>query len=397
MANNLTDLLQQTTRDRYLIEYVTLSDDELRQIVLDNAKKAISLPSTASSLTALAEINGESQACNMILESRAKKRAAIKEGKENWNKQLQERKEEAILSLPAASSSRGQLITAILEDQDGCTAEEIADFCEELSDLPEEEMQALLKELTKEGVIYPLDGRYHLLDICTETLYPEDPVKWGREKYFKSCEALGKSAEDVGKISCILYFLDSCDSDDKKIKPFSAEEISDEIETWREYDWFEPEEHGGSFTKADMDDCIGRCGSYLMDMQAMGILDRAYFENTPFFYYHLCGTKAPNPYVRSIRNRHITEEGKGMTLTRRENLGFKDCIIEAMQGSEEAMTIEEIRDTTPEISGLSNQRVSALVRNLVSDGLLVREERKRKAYYSLSPAAREQLETPSAQ
>jgi DNA-binding transcriptional regulator GbsR (MarR family) len=38
----------------------------------------------------------------------------------------------------------------------------------------------------------------------------------------------------------------------------------------------------------------------------------------------------------------------------------------------------------PEVGGLSNQRVSALVRQLVADGVLKREEIKRKAYFSLA-------------
>jgi polyhydroxyalkanoate synthesis regulator phasin len=37
-----------------------------------------------------------------------------------------------------------------------------------------------------------------------------------------------------------------------------------------------------------------------------------------------------------------------------------------------------------EVGNLSNQRVSALVRQLVADGVLTREEIKRKAYFKLA-------------
>ncbi len=71
------------------------------------------------------------------------------------------------------------------------------------------------------------------------------------------------------------------------------------------------------------------------------------------------------------------------TATQRENVGFKDAIVNGLE-SDKTYTITDIMKSIPEVGGLSNQRVSALVRQLVADGILKREEIKRKAYFSLA-------------
>ena len=71
------------------------------------------------------------------------------------------------------------------------------------------------------------------------------------------------------------------------------------------------------------------------------------------------------------------------TATQRENVGFKDAIVNGLK-SDKTYTITDIMKSIPEVGGLSNQRVSALVRQLVADGVLKREEIKRKAYFSLA-------------
>lgn len=71
------------------------------------------------------------------------------------------------------------------------------------------------------------------------------------------------------------------------------------------------------------------------------------------------------------------------TATQKENVGFKDTIAMALE-AEKNYTVTDIMKSVPEVANLSNQRVSALVRQLVADGILVREEIKRKAYFHLA-------------
>lgn len=69
------------------------------------------------------------------------------------------------------------------------------------------------------------------------------------------------------------------------------------------------------------------------------------------------------------------------TATQTANAGYKAEILSAME-SAKGYTISELIKAVPAISELSNQRVSAIVRQLVSEGALTREEIKRKAYFT---------------
>ena len=69
------------------------------------------------------------------------------------------------------------------------------------------------------------------------------------------------------------------------------------------------------------------------------------------------------------------------TATQTENVGYKTAILEGME-SGKAYTIGDLIKAIPEIADLTNQRVSALVRQLKDEGLVTREEIKRKAYFT---------------
>lgn len=69
------------------------------------------------------------------------------------------------------------------------------------------------------------------------------------------------------------------------------------------------------------------------------------------------------------------------TATQTENVGLKSAILVGME-SGKAYTIGDLMKAIPELADLTNQRVSALVRQLKDDGLVTREEIKRKAYFT---------------
>lgn len=72
---------------------------------------------------------------------------------------------------------------------------------------------------------------------------------------------------------------------------------------------------------------------------------------------------------------------KKPTKVQVENEGIKAEILEGMEVGK-AYTITDLIKEVPAIAELSNQRVSALVRQLVADGSVVRTEEKRKAYFT---------------
>lgn len=69
------------------------------------------------------------------------------------------------------------------------------------------------------------------------------------------------------------------------------------------------------------------------------------------------------------------------TATQKENVGYKTAILEGMEVGK-AYTITELMKSVAELEGLTNQRVSALVRQMVENGSVKREEVKRKAYFT---------------
>ena len=73
------------------------------------------------------------------------------------------------------------------------------------------------------------------------------------------------------------------------------------------------------------------------------------------------------------------------TANQVENQGYKADIL-AYLGTVERATITDLMKAVPSLAELSNQRVSAIVRQLKDSGEVVREEIKRKAYFSIATA-----------
>lgn len=74
---------------------------------------------------------------------------------------------------------------------------------------------------------------------------------------------------------------------------------------------------------------------------------------------------------------------KKPTAQQTANEGIKTAIANGMTANR-LYTVTEIQKEIPECAEMSNQRVSALLRQLKDDKLVVRTEDKRKAYFSLA-------------
>ena len=73
---------------------------------------------------------------------------------------------------------------------------------------------------------------------------------------------------------------------------------------------------------------------------------------------------------------------KKPTAQQTANEGIKTAIVEGMEPNR-LYTVTEIIKSVPACADMTNQRVSALLRQLVEDGKVKRTEDKRKAYFSL--------------
>ena len=70
---------------------------------------------------------------------------------------------------------------------------------------------------------------------------------------------------------------------------------------------------------------------------------------------------------------------KKPTATQIANEGIKNLILEVIGNS--SLTITEMQKINSELAELSNQKISALLKQMVENGSVVREEIKRKAYF----------------
>ena len=65
------------------------------------------------------------------------------------------------------------------------------------------------------------------------------------------------------------------------------------------------------------------------------------------------------------------------------NEAIKQAIVDGME-RDNFYTITDIQKNVPACADLSNQKISALVRQLKDDGVVVKTEDKRKSYFSLA-------------
>jgi predicted transcriptional regulator len=72
---------------------------------------------------------------------------------------------------------------------------------------------------------------------------------------------------------------------------------------------------------------------------------------------------------------------KKPTAVQLANEGIKSVIYETLLDNGDKMTISEMQKANAELGELSNQRISALIRQLLTDGKVERIEDKRKAYF----------------
>ena len=75
---------------------------------------------------------------------------------------------------------------------------------------------------------------------------------------------------------------------------------------------------------------------------------------------------------------------KKPTAVQVANEGIKSVILETLAENGKMMTISEMQKLNAELGEMSNQRISALLRQLMNDEKVVRVEEKRKAYFKIA-------------
>ena len=97
--------------------------------------------------------------------------------------------------------------------------------------------------------------------------------------------------------------------------------------------------------------------------------------------------KANPTYVAYLENElallNKKAQNKKATKTQEQNVGIKATILEVLATIGRG-TVTEIQNGNAELSALSNQKVSALVRQLVEAGKVMKTVDKKKSIFSLA-------------
>ena len=92
-----------------------------------------------------------------------------------------------------------------------------------------------------------------------------------------------------------------------------------------------------------------------------------------------------NPILSEFIEREIellakkNSAEKKPTAQQAENEAIKETILENLTSR---MTISEMQKSIPDLAEYSNQKISALMRQLILEGLVKKVEDKRKSYFS---------------
>ena len=85
-----------------------------------------------------------------------------------------------------------------------------------------------------------------------------------------------------------------------------------------------------------------------------------------------------------IHERELLERkssNSGQTKTQKENEILKEKIVETLKELNKFSTITEIQESNTELADLSNQKISALLKQLVDTNVIEKVIEKKKAYF----------------
>ena len=85
-----------------------------------------------------------------------------------------------------------------------------------------------------------------------------------------------------------------------------------------------------------------------------------------------------------IHERELLEKkssNSGQTKTQKENETIKEKIVETLKGLDKYATITEIQEANAELGEYSNQKISAILKQLVDSQVIDKMIDKKKAYF----------------
>lgn len=75
---------------------------------------------------------------------------------------------------------------------------------------------------------------------------------------------------------------------------------------------------------------------------------------------------------------------KTQTKTQKENVGIKEIVCNALAEIGEGVTVTDLIKSTADLEGYTNQKISALLKQLVDDGKVVKNTDGKRTLFSLA-------------
>ena len=75
---------------------------------------------------------------------------------------------------------------------------------------------------------------------------------------------------------------------------------------------------------------------------------------------------------------------KAESTKKSENEGIKNTLLEVLVASEKGLTVTDIQKSNAELGALSNQKISALLKQMVDDNIVAKKTDKKKSYFSVA-------------
>ena len=85
-----------------------------------------------------------------------------------------------------------------------------------------------------------------------------------------------------------------------------------------------------------------------------------------------------------LLDKKSASRGTATTAKQKENEDLKDYIICALEQLNGAVTITELQTEDARLGELTNQRISAMLKQLKDEGRVIRTELKKKAYFRIA-------------
>ena len=95
-----------------------------------------------------------------------------------------------------------------------------------------------------------------------------------------------------------------------------------------------------------------------------------------------------------LLDKKSANRGTATTAKQKENEDLKDYIICALEQLNGAVTITELQTEDARLGELTNQRISAMLKQLKDEGRVIRTELKKKAYFKIAEQLKRGADLP---